>query len=86
MTQNKAERTVILEPEFAAGPANPTPPAIANAPTPESESQETLRTYLRRAGQPKDIAYAALFLASDEAGHVSGQNLVVDGGASAWVG
>jgi NAD(P)-dependent dehydrogenase (short-subunit alcohol dehydrogenase family) len=35
-----------------------------------------------RAGTAWDIAYAALYLASDEAGHITGTELVVDGGAS----
>lgn len=35
---------------------------------------------LGRPGQPRDIADAALFLASDLAGYVTGQNLAVDGG------
>jgi 3-oxoacyl-[acyl-carrier protein] reductase len=34
----------------------------------------------RRLGSVEDIAYAALFLASDEAGFISGQTIVVDGG------
>jgi NAD(P)-dependent dehydrogenase (short-subunit alcohol dehydrogenase family) len=39
------------------------------------------RTPLRgRIGLPDDIAHAALWLASDDAGFVSGQTLVVDGG------
>ena len=39
------------------------------------------RTPLRgRIGMPDDIAHAALWLASDDAGFVSGQTLVVDGG------
>jgi len=35
---------------------------------------------LRRLGQPVDLARAALFLASDDGGFVTGHGLVVDGG------
>ncbi|MBM3578696.1 MAG: 3-oxoacyl-ACP reductase FabG [Alphaproteobacteria bacterium] len=34
----------------------------------------------RRLGSVDDIAYAALFFASDEAGYITGQTLVIDGG------
>ncbi len=38
------------------------------------------RIPLRRAGTPRDQAAAVLFLASDDAGWVTGQTLIVDGG------
>jgi NAD(P)-dependent dehydrogenase (short-subunit alcohol dehydrogenase family) len=41
------------------------------------------RIPLRRWGQPEDVAHAIVFLASDEARHISGANLPVDGGAAA---
>lgn len=37
---------------------------------------------LQRAGEPKEIAAMALFLASDEASYVNGQAIAVDGGLS----
>jgi 3-oxoacyl-[acyl-carrier protein] reductase len=37
---------------------------------------------LRRVGQPDEIAAATLFLASREAGYITGTSLLVDGGAS----
>ncbi len=38
------------------------------------------KTPLRRLGEPRDIAYAYLYLASDEAGFVNGAVIPVDGG------
>jgi NAD(P)-dependent dehydrogenase (short-subunit alcohol dehydrogenase family) len=38
---------------------------------------------IRRIGQPDELGYAALYLASDEASFVTGQVFVIDGGATA---
>ena len=35
---------------------------------------------LGRLGKPEEVGYAALFFATPEAGYVTGQTLVVDGG------
>ncbi len=36
-------------------------------------------------GEPRDIARAAIFLASDDARYILGQTLIVDGGTTAWM-
>ncbi len=56
---------------------------------PEQQNPGTLaysraRTPFHRLGRPDDVAGAALFLASDDAGYVSGVNLLVDGGWMAY--
>ena len=38
---------------------------------------------MRRVGQPEEIAWAALFLASDEASYMTGSEVVIDGGVTA---
>jgi NAD(P)-dependent dehydrogenase (short-subunit alcohol dehydrogenase family) len=40
---------------------------------------------LRRLGTPADIASVVLWLGSDEAGYIAGQNIVVDGGVASSV-
>jgi NAD(P)-dependent dehydrogenase (short-subunit alcohol dehydrogenase family) len=53
------------------------------------EQEQRMASYasynpMRRAGSADDIASAVLFLASDEAGYITGQELVVDGGHLVW--
>jgi meso-butanediol dehydrogenase / (S,S)-butanediol dehydrogenase / diacetyl reductase len=47
------------------------------------ESKLGSRCELRRYGLPEEVAAAILFLASDEAGYITGQALPVDGGNTA---
>ncbi len=50
----------------------------------EAHRQDRLnRTPLGRLGQPEDVAYGALYLASDESSFVTGAELVIDGGWTA---
>lgn len=46
----------------------------------QGQAQLIERIHTRRLGKPEDIAAAAAFLTSDEAGWISGQILSVDGG------
>ena len=48
-----------------------------------SREQSIARTPLGRVGTVDDIAYGALFLASDESSFMTGSELVIDGGSTA---
>jgi NAD(P)-dependent dehydrogenase (short-subunit alcohol dehydrogenase family) len=72
---------------------NTVAPAVVETPVyntfmSDAQVQETLPTFnsfhpLGRNGQPADVAAAILFLASDEAGWITGAVLPVDGGVTA---
>ena len=54
---------------------------LATLKDPELEVQETLKKIpLGRMGQPEDVAWVALFLASDESAYLTGLAIPVDGG------
>jgi len=50
---------------------------------PEAISRFETETPQGRLGEPEEVAQAILFLASDEASHITGQELAVDGGIEA---
>jgi NAD(P)-dependent dehydrogenase (short-subunit alcohol dehydrogenase family) len=54
-----------------------------NIGTPEGLAASVERVPLRRIGTVDDVAYGALFLASDEASFMTGSELVIDGGVTA---
>ena len=58
-----------------------TTPIMLN--TPEGRELNASRHPLGRFGQPEDIAYGVLFLASDESSFMTGSELVIDGGLTA---
>ena len=79
---------------MAAKPSNPLTTKTVAEPVdtdmgdqvwPDADSREAAaaRTALARIGSAQDIAYGALYLASDESSFVTGSELVIDGGSTA---
>lgn len=67
----------------AVSPGTIRTPAVTDIPdNPEIPFVER-RTPLGRLGEPDEVAALCQFLASDEAGYITGQNIAVDGGITA---
>ncbi len=56
---------------------------LRNFPSREA-AQESANTMLGRLGTPDEIAAGAVFLASDESAFMTGADLLIDGGYTAW--
>lgn len=66
---------------------NAVAPGLINTPMTKNLPPETFEKLVaaqpgKKAGEPEDIAHAVAFLASDEAGFITGQVIHVDGGKS----
>jgi len=60
-----------------------TPMTAAGRADPERLARTESRTPLGRVAEPEEVAFGALYLASDEASFVTGAELVIDGGFTA---
>lgn len=56
---------------------------ISPKPGSELHQRQISKTFLGRVGVPREVAYAALFLASDAASYITGTAIPVDGGWTA---
>ena len=61
-------------------------PFTAKKFTREWMNQMVKRIPLRRVAKADDIAEGILFLASDESRYITGSELLIDGGVTAWIG
>ena len=61
-----------------------TPMFLSCVNTEEARKNITDETPQGRLGEPEEVANLVLFLASDEASHVTGQKIAADGGIETW--
>ncbi|MCR4378318.1 MAG: SDR family oxidoreductase [Rhodospirillales bacterium] len=62
----------------------PFPPDKVGVEHPEFLHELTMRVPMGRLGKPEDLSGAILFLASQAASYITGVNLPIDGGWTAW--
>ncbi|MBT3334495.1 MAG: glucose 1-dehydrogenase [Rhodospirillaceae bacterium] len=60
--------------------------SLADAYTPEVKAKMLAQTPLGRLGDPVEVGYAVLYLASDAARYTTGTSLVIDGGRTVSIG
>lgn len=59
------------------------PPMAGGSASSDTRDAMTAKIPMKRTGRREEVAYAVLFLASDEASYITGAELVVDGGFTA---
>lgn len=80
-------RTLALETARDGIRVNVVSPGVTDTPQPRGHSTDeelyakAAKVPLGRIGQPEDMASAVLFLLSDEASYITGQDMRVTGGA-----